>query len=219
MNENLQEIRNASQPKRKFAFTRKKTTAQENPAHPGNGLGEDASAQTSAAAGDSAKAISSYEPEHHSSDPKENQGSLDAGLVSEAAGATTITSLSSTYHKLDSGSSKPGSSISITKIHHSAIDLSDSPPSPFATLAINSVTESLLICGRITGAAHITSVQNSTLIVWSRQVRMHECKDCLVYLHCGSRPIIEDCKGIRFAPFPAVYVSILLHGTRDFSRS
>lgn len=36
-------------------------------------------------------------------------------------------------------------------------------------------------------------------------MRMHECKNCLVYLRCGSRPIIEDCKGIRFTPFQPVY--------------
>lgn len=36
-------------------------------------------------------------------------------------------------------------------------------------------------------------------------MRMHECKSCLVYLRCGSRPIIEDCKGIRFTPFQPVY--------------
>lgn len=152
----------------------------------------------------------SLEPEHQSSTLKGDHESLDVGLVSETsdAAAITITSLSSTYHRLGFTSTKPGSSISITKIHHSAVDLSDSLSRPFATLTIKSVTESLLICGRTSGAAHITGVQNSTLVVWSRQVRMHECKGCLVYLRCGSRPIIEDCTGIRFIPFPHIYVSI-----------
>lgn len=36
-------------------------------------------------------------------------------------------------------------------------------------------------------------------------MRMHECKNCLVCLRCGSRPIIEDCKGIRFTPLPSVF--------------
>lgn len=163
--------------------------------------------KSSANSGDSAKTASSNEPDHDISDPKANQDSLDAGSASGAASAITIASLSSTHRRLDSVSSKPGSSISIMKIHHSAVDLSDSLTRPFATLAINSVTESLLICGRISGAAHITGVENSTLIIWSRQVRMHECKNCLVYLRCGSRPIIEDCTGIRFTPFSPVHVS------------
>jgi hypothetical protein len=31
---------------------------------------------------------------------------------------------------------------------------------------------------------------------------MHDCVDVDVYLWCGSRPIIEDCRGVRFAPLP-----------------
>lgn len=29
---------------------------------------------------------------------------------------------------------------------------------------------------------------------------MHGARNVDVYLHCGSRPIIEDCEGVRFAP-------------------
>ena len=212
LHENLQEIRNASAPKRKFAF--KKTIAQKNAANSGNGPPEDASVRSQGATGDKIKTASSNEPDHRSSDPPKNQDSLDAGPVSGTAGAITIASLSSTHHRFDFASSEPGSSTSISNIHHSAVDLSDSLSRPFATLAINSVTESLLICGRTSGAAHITGVENSTLIVWSRQVRLHECKNCLVYLRCGSRPIIEDCKGILFTPFPPVYVRIPLRCTQ-----
>ena len=205
LNETLQEIRNASAPKRKFAFTRKTAIARENLVDSGNnGPSEDTSVQSRAGTGYSAATI--YEPEHPTSNPKERRDSHNAGPNLGTAGAITITSLSSTYHRLDSASLEPGSSISITRIHHSAINLSDSFSRSLATLAINSVTESLLICGRTSGAVHITGVQNSTLIVWSRQVRIHECKDCLVYLRCSSRPIIEDCTGIRFTPFPPIYV-------------
>lgn len=147
------------------------------------------------------------EHEHHGDDPKVSHDSLNAGPTLGVAGAITITSLASTYHRLDPALLEGGSSISITNTHYSAVNLSDSLSRPFATLAVNSVTESLLFCGRTSGAAHITGVHNSILIVWSRQMRMHECKNCLVYLHCSSRPIIEDCKGIRFMPYQPVNVS------------
>ena len=39
-------------------------------------------------------------------------------------------------------------------------------------------------------------------------MRLHECKNCLVCLHCHSRPIIEGCKDIRFTPLQTDYVSI-----------
>lgn len=215
LNEKLNEIRNASAPKRKFAF--KKAVGQSNPTESGNGPLENFSVQSRAAIGDSAEAASSNEPHSHSSDPKRKRDSLDAESALRAAGAITITSLSSTYNRFDSATAQSGSSISITRIHHSAVDLSNSLSRPFATLAVNSVTESLLLCGRTSGAAHITGVENSTLIVWSRQMRMHECKNCLVYLRCDSRPIIEGCKGIRFTPFQPVYVSVLFVALEMFS--
>ncbi|GME26422.1 hypothetical protein GTA08_BOTSDO04431 [Neofusicoccum parvum] len=76
---------------------------------------------------------------------------------------------------------------------------------PFAGLAVKNVRDSLLVCGRVAGAIHITGVEGSVLVVAARQFRMHECKNVDVYLHCASRPIIEDCKGIRFAPLPETY--------------
>ncbi|KAL2057601.1 hypothetical protein ABVK25_001985 [Lepraria finkii] len=72
-------------------------------------------------------------------------------------------------------------------------------------MTIKSITESLLLCGGVSGAVHIMGVERSTLVIYSRQVRMHECKDCVVYLRCTSRPIIEDCKGICFAPLRSVH--------------
>ena len=36
---------------------------------------------------------------------------------------------------------------------------------------------------------------------------MHGAKNVDVYLHCGSRPIIEDCEGVRFAPLPESMVN------------
>ena len=36
---------------------------------------------------------------------------------------------------------------------------------------------------------------------------MHESRNCHVYLLSSSRPIIEDCTGIRFAPLPPTYMN------------
>jgi Tubulin binding cofactor C len=44
--------------------------------------------------------------------------------------------------------------------------------------------------------------------VTCRQFRMHECKNVDVYLSCSSRPIIEDCSGIRFSQLPDTYVCL-----------
>ncbi|KAF4308322.1 hypothetical protein GTA08_BOTSDO04431 [Botryosphaeria dothidea] len=84
---------------------------------------------------------------------------------------------------------------------------------PFAGLAVKNVRDSLLVCGRVAGAIHITSVEGSVLVVNARQFRMHECKNVDVYLQSASRPIIEDCEGIRFAPLPDTYTQVLEDGS------
>lgn len=77
---------------------------------------------------------------------------------------------------------------------------------PVAGLTLRDVKDSLVVCGHVDGPAHITGVRNSTIVVACRQFRMHESHDTDVYLLCGSRPIIEDCTGVRFAPLPGCYV-------------
>ena len=123
--------------------------------------------------------------------------------------AIAVSSISYNRYILAPSSIHHGSSASIVDIHHSVVDFSKptSLAEAFKTMTIRSVSESLLLCGSISGAVHITGVDHSTLVINSRQVRIHKCKDCVLYLRCTSRPIIEDCKDIRFAPLPAVYVS------------
>jgi hypothetical protein len=72
---------------------------------------------------------------------------------------------------------------------------------------LKDIKNSLIIVGHVAGAAHITAVQDSIIVVASRQVRMHDCNNVDIYLHCSSRPIIEDCRNVRFAPIPACHVS------------
>ncbi len=78
---------------------------------------------------------------------------------------------------------------------------------PFASLALKNIDGSLIVAGHVNGPAHITGIRNSVLVVIARQVRIHECENVDIYLHCTSHPIIEDCTGMRFAPAPKTYVS------------
>lgn len=49
---------------------------------------------------------------------------------------------------------------------------------------------------------HLTALHKCTLFVATRQFRMHGARDVDVYLQCASRPIVEGCEGVRFAPLP-----------------
>ncbi len=192
MSEILQSARSASGPKRKFAF-RKSATEKES------------ARESPAAAAAQSRPLSPSGDDVTSGSPK---ATFNAPSSSDASHQNTvsISSLSYCHHILHEGALRPAASV--IDVDHSFIDLSASMilARPFSTLAIRNVTEGLLVCGQVSGAAHITGVEKSTLIIWSRQVRMHECKDCVLYLRCSSRPIIEDCHGIRFAPLPASFV-------------
>ncbi|KAI1332459.1 tubulin-specific chaperone C [Xylariaceae sp. FL0255] len=77
---------------------------------------------------------------------------------------------------------------------------------PFAGLALKNIKHSLIVAGHVAGPAHITGLEDCVVVVAARQVRIHECRDVVFYLHCTSHPIIEDCSNVRFAPLPQFYV-------------
>ena len=100
---------------------------------------------------------------------------------------------------------------SVTDLRRCVVDISGSSPSdrPLASLALKNIRDSLIICGRVDGAAHVTDVKRSTVVVRCHQFRMHDSQDVDVYLSCRTRPVIEYSAGLRFAPMPEVDVGRL----------
>jgi hypothetical protein len=98
---------------------------------------------------------------------------------------------------------------SLTDLHECIVDMSipTANTSPFPGLALKNISNSLVIAGHVSGPVHITNVTNSILVIVAHQVRIHECSDVDIYLHCSSTPIIEDCAGMRFAPLPEHYMT------------
>ncbi|CRK28047.1 hypothetical protein BN1708_015083 [Verticillium longisporum] len=97
----------------------------------------------------------------------------------------------------------------LTDISGCVVDMSRATGSaaPFANLALKNIERSLVLAGNVDGPVHVTSIRDSILVVSARQVRIHECHNMDVYFYCGSRPIIEDCSGMRFAPLPKSFES------------
>ncbi|KAF2011768.1 TBCC-domain-containing protein [Aaosphaeria arxii CBS 175.79] len=123
------------------------------------------------------------------------------------ANSVTISNHNKTHILLPTSASHATSSGTVSNLRNSVVDLS--PPTtnggPFASLTLKNIKRSLIVCGQVTGPAHITGVENSVLVVACRQFRVHNSKNVDVYLFCASRPIIEDCENIRFAPLPEAY--------------
>ncbi|KAI0412069.1 tubulin binding cofactor C-domain-containing protein [Xylaria grammica] len=110
---------------------------------------------------------------------------------------------------LPSTASRATSSGSLTNLERCIVDMTlpTSTGAPFAGLALKNIKHSLIIAGHVAGPAHITGIEDSIVVVAARQVRMHDCKNVQVYLHCTSHPIIEDCSRMAFAPLPTFYAN------------
>ena len=108
-------------------------------------------------------------------------------------------------NSLSTSASRATPSSDITEVDRSVIIMRDDGPR--TGLAIKNVRHSLIVVGRVNGAAHLTDLRDSIVVVSARQVRIHECHNVDFYLFCSSHPIIEDCQGVRFAPIPDSLVS------------
>ena len=115
-----------------------------------------------------------------------------------------------------SSASHATSSGTLANLMNCTVDLSaPTSTSPFSALYLKNILSSTIVTGQVAGATHITDIANTKLYVTTRQFRMHGAKNVDVYLHCGSRPIIEDCEGVRFAPLPERMVSEQLQGVKN----
>ncbi|KAL7269844.1 hypothetical protein RUND412_007471 [Rhizina undulata] len=176
LSDKLSETRKALAPKQKFSFkSKKKDTAT-------SGIG--------GAVKTSSSAPSKASPnEGHASTKAEN---LEISSQSSSLILPPINPINSS------------SSLLLSNLDRCIVSLASRPYS-FSSGAIKNISSSLLFLGgAINGPLHITSISNSILVVSCRQFRMHEAKNVDVYLLCPSRPIIEDCTGIRFAPLPEI---------------
>ncbi|BFZ60759.1 hypothetical protein YB2330_001811 [Saitoella coloradoensis] len=77
-----------------------------------------------------------------------------------------------------------------------------SRPRAHAVLTARELRESVAHLGEVTGPAHLTGIRGCALAVSCHQFRMHDSHDTIIYLRCASKPIIENCSGLRFAPWP-----------------
>ena len=108
---------------------------------------------------------------------------------------------------LPTAASHATSSGTVSNINHCVVDLSQpAADKPFAALYLKNISSSLIICGHVSGAIMMHDIKDSVILVATRQFRMHDSSNCDVYLLATGRPIIENCKAIRFAPLPQAYM-------------
>jgi len=71
-------------------------------------------------------------------------------------------------------------------------------------LHIRGLKRVVLICGYINGSVLVHDCEECLLLLGCRQFRIHTSKNTSVQLYVTSRPTIEHCQGITFAPYRSV---------------
>ncbi|KAG7262097.1 hypothetical protein CRUP_026306 [Coryphaenoides rupestris] len=84
-----------------------------------------------------------------------------------------------------------------------------------STLHIKDVRRCEILCGPVSSSVFVDRCVDSTLAVACQQLRTHNASGTQVYLHVTSRAIIEDCRGVAFAPFTWSYPTL----DEDFAAS
>ncbi|MBN3298464.1 TBCC protein, partial [Amia calva] len=92
----------------------------------------------------------------------------------------------------------------LTHLSHCKVRLLGAP----STLHIKHVRDSEILCGPVSSSVFMDHCSGCTVAVPCQQLRTHNTTDTRVYLHVTSRGIIEDCSGVRVAPFSWSYPGI-----------
>ena len=149
-------------------------------------------------------------------DPREKQ-SLAESLATAEPRRLTVKAASGSYLRHPSPSRdfdqmglEDGQSCVISDVKCSVVNLTPLPGTDTVkvpSLTVASMSCSLLLAPDIKGPAHMTGLSGSTVVLSCQQFRMHNSHDMDVYLHCSSRPIVEDCSNIRFGSLPDLFAA------------
>ncbi|RLN09316.1 tubulin-folding cofactor C [Panicum miliaceum] len=75
-------------------------------------------------------------------------------------------------------------------------------------LYVHKLRDCRVFVGAVLGSVLIEDVEGCTFVMAAHQIRIHEARATDFYLRVRSRPIIEDCSGVRFAPHALKYDGI-----------
>ncbi|KAA0724999.1 C Tubulin-folding cofactor [Triplophysa tibetana] len=80
-----------------------------------------------------------------------------------------------------------------------------------STVHIKVIRNCEILCGPVSSSVFVDQCTDSTLAAPCQQLRTHNTSATQIYLHVTSRAIIEDCNGVRVAPFTWTYPGIHEH--------
>ena len=63
------------------------------------------------------------------------------------------------------------------------------------------MTRCTVLSGPVSTSVMVDTCSASSLVISCQQLRTHSTTDTDIYLHTTAKAILEDCKGIRVAPY------------------
>jgi len=80
-----------------------------------------------------------------------------------------------------------------------------------STVHMTNLSAVTLIAGPVQTSVFIENCQGCTFVLGCQQLRTHATTDSKFYLKVTSKGIIEDCKGLQFAPYTLTYPQLGQH--------
>ena len=219
LSESLQDARSSSAPKRKFAFKTKPEPVSSNTrkinAKSSNEAGQIASPQQPLNHNTIAATEANTSEGRTQVDTRNDVSGLDrtppVSKSSRSSRSIEVSTRESEWYIASAASVSASDQVSasITNIKACVVDISarSTRDNPLAKAHILAARRSLIMCGHVSGSTFLSDSEGCILVATCGQMRLHNCKNGVVYLHCSSNPVIEGCQGIKFASLPSIFVS------------
>ncbi|XP_067946246.1 tubulin-specific chaperone C-like [Watersipora subatra] len=117
-----------------------------------------------------------------------------------------INSVSNQIMKIDADSTT-NKDIVISSITESTLQILGNP----SAMHFTNLTDSTIVAGPCGRSIFIENCSNCVLVLACQQLRIHEAVNCSFFIHVTSRAIIEDSKGLKFAPYKLSYDGLEEH--------
>ncbi|XP_050807878.1 LOW QUALITY PROTEIN: tubulin-specific chaperone C [Gopherus flavomarginatus] len=76
------------------------------------------------------------------------------------------------------------------------------------TLRVRDCRGCTVLCGPVSTSVLVDGCSDCLLVLACQQLRTHRTRDSRIYLQVTSRAMVEDCSGVRFAPYTWSYPGI-----------
>jgi len=97
-----------------------------------------------------------------------------------------------------------GQDVSLSHLEHCRVEIQGTPQ----TLHLANISSCTILSGPVSTSVMVDGCRDSTLVFSCQQLRTHSTTNTDVYLHTTARAIIEDCRGVRVAPYNWTYSGI-----------